>query len=73
MIDPYFFLLGLFLGLLYNYLRQEQTEIILKYPTPDNAGKIIYQDQAGVCYKYRYQTVDCPLDKSKLKSQPLQI
>ena len=72
-IDPLYFLIGLFLGILYNYLEDPEPEVIYKYPTPDNAGKIIYQDKAGVCYKYKSKKVDCPLDKDKMSRQPVQI
>jgi len=35
---------------------------IVKYPTPYNAGKIVYKDETdGTCYKYKAQQTDCPV------------
>jgi hypothetical protein len=71
-IDPFYFILGLFIGLLYSYFKGTDPQIVYKYPTPDNAGKIVYQDKAGVCYKYRSEMIDCPVDKSLMTKQPVQ-
>lgn len=38
-----------------------QKRAIVKYPTPYNAGKIVYKDETdGTCYKYKSKQVDCP-------------
>jgi hypothetical protein len=69
-IYPSYFLIALFIGLLYTYLTAPYPTIIYKYPTPLNAGKITYVDDAGVCYKYKAEIVTCPNDRSKVKSLP---
>ena len=71
--DPFYFAIGLFIGLLYTYVTKPTPEVVYKYPTPDNAGQIVYKDQAGVCYKYRAQKVDCPADMSHSIKQPIQV
>jgi len=71
-IEPIYFFISLFIGLLLVYSIQPQPEILIKYPTPDNAGKIIYKDNADVCYIYESEEVKCPLDKSKIKRVDLQ-
>lgn len=71
--NTFYFLLGIFLGLLYNYMKNPSPEIVYKYPTPDNAGNIVYKDQVGVCYKYRAQKVTCPSDLSEAIEQPIQV
>ena len=71
-IEPWAFLIALSIGLLYTYLTTPYPQIVYKYPTPYNAGKITYVDDANVCYKYKVQKVDCPSDSSKIKSIDLQ-
>jgi len=71
-IDPYAFLMALAVGLLYVYLTTPPPRIVIKHPTPYNAGKITYVDDARVCYKYRMKQVPCPKDKTKIKEMPIQ-
>ena len=71
-IDPFYFLIALSVGLLYTYLYKPKPEIVFKYPTQDNAGKITYIDDAGVCYKYRVDRTSCFKDSSKIKEIPIQ-
>ncbi len=71
-INPFYFLIAFFIGMFFTYISTPPPDIVIKYPTPDNAGKIIYRDTADVCYKYRAQKVDCPKDKSKIKKFDLQ-
>lgn len=71
-IDPKVFLTSLAVGLLYAYLTTPYPKIVYKYPTPYNAGKITYIDDANVCYKYKVTKVACPLDKSKIKNLKIQ-
>lgn len=70
--DPLYFFVALFIGLFYTYLTTPMPEVIIKYPTPDNAGNIIYKDRADVCYKYIAKPVPCPADKTKIKQLDLQ-
>jgi hypothetical protein len=71
-IDPFFFLLALCVGLFYTYITAPQPQVVVKYPTPFNAGKITYVDQNDVCYKYQIKKVQCPNDKSLIKHYELQ-
>uniref|UniRef100_A0A6C0BLB6 Uncharacterized protein n=1 Tax=viral metagenome TaxID=1070528 RepID=A0A6C0BLB6_9ZZZZ len=71
-IDPLSFLIALCVGLLYTYLSAPHPQIVIKYPTPYNAGKITYIDQNDVCYKYHIRKVTCPTDPSKIKKYDLQ-
>ena len=67
-IDPIIFLSALCVGLLYTYYVTPIPQIIVKYPTPFNVGKILYTDNSGSCYKYKIKKTDCPYDKSKIKT-----
>ena len=71
-LDIRYFIASFAFGMLIIYTTTPQPEIIIKYPTPENSGKIIYKDDAGVCYKYRAEEIECPKDKSKIKIQELQ-
>lgn len=72
-IDPFYFILALAVGLFFVYITNDNVpDVILMYPTPNNAGKVIYKDSADVCYKYEKEEVKCPTDKSKIKQMPIQ-
>lgn len=71
-IDPYYFILAFSFGVFLSYIFTPKPKIIIKYPTPQNSGKITYMDDGGVCYRYEAIEVDCPTDKSKIKTIPLQ-
>lgn len=58
-INPYVFLISLALGLFYTYITKPETEYIIKYPTPYNAGNILYKDKAGICYRYYLENINC--------------
>ncbi len=71
-IDPLIFLIALCIGLFYTYITTPYPQVIIKYPTPFNAGKITYVDKNNVCYKYHIKKVTCPADKSKIKNYQIQ-
>ena len=58
-LHPFAFLIALAIGIFYVYISTPPKRIVYKFPTPDNAGKIIYRDEAGTCYKYKAVTVPC--------------
>lgn len=66
-IDPLYFLIALCIGLFYTYITAPTPQIIIKYPTPFNAGKVTYIDNNDVCYKYHIKKVTCPTDKAQIK------
>ena len=39
-------------GLVLGYLLTRQSPAKYAYPTAENAGKVTYVDDAGVCYRY---------------------
>ena len=71
-IEMWPFIIALGLGLLFTYITTPYPRVVYKYPTPYNAGKITYVDEADVCYKYKVNKVTCPLDQSKIKHLELQ-
>ena len=49
----FYFILALFVGILTMYIFAPEPHIIIKYPTLENAGKVIYKDGNDVCYRYK--------------------
>ena len=67
-ISPFYFFLSFAIGLLVVYVITPPPEIVLKFPSPYNAGSIIYKDQTDTCYKYTADKVKCT---AKAKPQPI--
>ena len=59
-INPLVFFIALGLGILIVYAINPGPKVVYKYPTQENAGKITYVDDEGVCYKYNYEEVSQP-------------
>ena len=62
---------GILIGIVAILFIKPEKTVVYKYPTPENAGKIIYKDKNGVCYKYSAAQVDCDKNESRLKDFPL--
>lgn len=65
------FIISFGIGLLYVYLLQPPSKIVMKYPTPYNAGKTTYRDSVNTCFQFKANKVDCPKDHSKTTKQPI--
>ena len=65
-IDPLVFMIAICIGLAYTYATSPPPVVLIKYPTPFNINDTIYQDNAGLCYKYKIKEVQCPIDKDKI-------
>lgn len=70
-IQPLYFFLAFAVGLLYCYISKPPPQIIMKFPSPYNAGQVTYKNEDGTCYKIKSDKSSCPLDKSLIKSQPV--
>jgi len=64
------FLMSLGIGFIFVYLSKVETETVLVYPTPENAGTIEYKDRAGNCFVFQSHKKNCP--KSGIKNIPIQ-
>jgi hypothetical protein len=53
------FIVAFSLGLLYVYLATPHRKIIIRHPTQDNLGKVIYEDGNGNCFVLKKMGVDC--------------
>ena len=66
------FFIALAIGLFFTYIYSPPKKIIIKWPTPENAGKIVYKDHADLCYKYNANEVPCPDDTTQIKNNSIQ-
>jgi len=71
-INPVAFFIALAFGIFLTYVYSPPKKVIIKWPTPENAGKVIYKDDADSCYKYKANEVPCPDDKSTIKNTEIQ-
>jgi hypothetical protein len=62
---------GIVLGIIGIMFIKPEQNVVYKYPSPDNAGKITYKDKNGICYKYSATSVECDKNESRLKDYPL--
>ena len=59
------------IGVIICYFSNPPPDVVVKFPTPHSAGKIMYRDASDSCFKYRAEKHACPLDKSKVREQPI--
>lgn len=58
-LNYFTFVAGFAIGILYIYLIEPGYTRIVKYPTPETCGKIIYKDKSLNCFVYEYEKVNC--------------
>ena len=66
-------IVGIVIGVIAILCIKPQKNIVYKYPTPENSGKITYKDKNGVCYKYSSKQADCDKNESRIKDFPLNM
>lgn len=67
------FILAFAVGIMYVYFTVPQKKHVVRFPTPYNAGKHIYKDDAGTCFVYKAKEVKCPTNPLKISSQPVHV
>jgi len=70
--DPLYFFIALAVGMLAVYVTTPVPEVVFKYPTPANSGKVTYMDDSENCYKYMAEEVECPKDQKEINLVPIQ-
>lgn len=70
-IQPLWFFLAFGIGLLICYVLTPAPEVVVKFPSPYNAGNVVYRDKSDTCFTYMANEVACPRDKSTIKMQPV--
>ena len=56
---PIYFLIFLCIGFLIVYSLSPKSKVVVKSPTLENVGKILYRDDNDICYKYEKIIVPC--------------
>lgn len=69
-LNWYAFLIAFALGITYVYFTVPVPKVVYKYPSPYNAGKVVYQDEGHSCYTYAAEKVACTKDSVK---QPVNL
>jgi hypothetical protein len=72
LFNPFIFIGGIVVGIFLVYAIKPDIKSTLKYPHPDNVGKLTYKDNNGICYQYKADKVDCSANKDKQVPYPLQ-
>jgi len=68
---PIFFI-SFAIGLFFIYILGPEMKTIYIYPSPESVGKVLFKDKAENCFYFEEEYVDCPKDKSKISSIPIQ-
>ena len=68
-IQPFAFFIAFCVGLFLVYITTPTPEIIIKYPTPETANSLIYEDAAENCYKYKATETTCTKDAKSIPTK----
>jgi hypothetical protein len=67
------FVITFIISIIVVYFINPEPTIIYRFPNPNNAGKLAYQDKNKNCYKYEANEVKCPSDPNLILEHPLII
>ena len=61
------------IGILMTYLITPKPKVVVKFPSPYNAGRVTYKDSADTCFVFRSDAVNCDaeLPNGEVRPQPL--
>jgi hypothetical protein len=62
-IDPLAFFISFAVGLFFVYIYAPQKKVVIQWPTPENAGKVVYREKDESCYTYSAHEVPCNKEK----------
>jgi hypothetical protein len=63
------FLIAFCIGLIGVALIEPAPELVIRWPTPQNAGLVTYLDRASNCYEYQAKKVKCTTDAMSIPVQ----
>jgi hypothetical protein len=67
----FYFIIAFSVGLFVCYIMAPTPEVVIKFPSPYNAGRVLYKDKSDTCYRFRADRVACPINTSLIKPQPI--
>lgn len=47
------------IGILFTYLVTPPPKVVVKFPSPYNAGKVLYRDTSDTCFMFKSEEVEC--------------
>ena len=65
----FYILVSFYIGMFIVYVSYNVPDVMMQYPTLQNAGKIIYEKDDKSCYKYKKVEVLCPIDNTVIISK----
>jgi hypothetical protein len=72
-LNPFAFIIAFAIGIFLTYVMQPPLKVIIKHPTPQNAGRIIYKDNNDSCFTYSAKEITCPSDNNQIIDHPIEI
>ena len=72
-LNPTVFIVAFVVCIVIVYFIQPEPIVIYRFPNPENAGKLTYQNNDKSCYKYEATEVKCPSDPNLILEHPLII
>jgi len=72
-IDSTIFIIAFVICLVIVYFTNPEPVVIYRFPNPENAGKLTYQNKNKNCFKYEATEVKCPSDPNLIIDHPLLI
>jgi len=72
LIDMRLFLISFSIGIFFVYVLDVDKKKVYVYPTPENADKLQYKDEAKNCFNYKIKSVKCPTNEKMISKIPLQ-
>lgn len=69
-LNFFYFILAFSIGLFVCYVTTPPPKVVLKFPSPTNAGQVMYTDKEGQCYSYKAEKTNCPT-KGTVQAQPV--
>lgn len=71
-LSIYTFIISLAIGLFVVYIWGPDEHVVFVYPTPENASRIQYKDNANNCFTFKASEIDCPTDETEISKIPIQ-
>ena len=65
----FYILISFYIGMFIVYVSYNVPDVMVQYPTLQNAGKVIYKKDDKSCYKYKKIEVMCPQVNSVIVSK----
>ena len=69
-LNLFAFILAFAIGIGCCYVINPPPKVVMKFPSPNNVGKVIYRDSEENCFTFRADKVQCTKDA---RPQPIQI